>query len=325
MNVIPIKGAHAAPQDQRSKMETLVLTPAMMETWLKPDFQRPLKINEKVKTIADELKREGGIINGVLTLGMLASDKTGRLYMLDGQHRREAAIISGLKEFIADVRIMIFDTMAEMAEEFVKLNSAIVRMMPDDVLRGLEPSTKSLQIVRQKCPFVGYAFVRTGSGRGYQLGMSATLRCWSGSEKESPGVAGGKSAVIIADEMTIESAEELAKILNLLMTAWGKDIENSRLWSNLNLCMCMWIWRKLVLDRDRGGGKRYAVLTQDQFKHCLMALAADNDYIEFLIGRQLGDRDRAPTYRRIKMIFIDRLRHEGVDQLKFPQPPWAKS
>jgi hypothetical protein len=229
-----------------------------------------------------------------------------------------------MKEFIADVRIMVFDTMAEMAQEFVQLNSAIVRMQPDDVLRGLEPSTKPLQIIRQKCSFVGYAFVRTGSGRGYQLGMSATLRCWMGSEKETPGVAGGKSATVIAAEITIEQAEELAKFLNLIMTAWGKDIENARLWSNLNLCLCMWMWRVLVLDRDRGGAKRYAVLSLEQFKHCLMSLAANNDYVEFLMGRQMGDRDRAPTYRRIKLIFMDRLRHEGLEP-KFPSPAWAKS
>ena len=322
-NVIPIKGAQPAPKNQRSQMETLILTPAMMETWQKPPFQRMLKVNEKVKSIADDLKRDP-VIGGILTLGILASDKNGTLYLLDGQHRREAAYISGLKEFIGDVRIMIFDTMAEMAEEFVKLNTPIVKMQPDDVLRGLEPSTRPLQIIRQKCPFVGYAFIRT-SGRGYQLGMSATLRCWAGSEKETPGVTGGKSALIIAGEMTIEDAEELAKILNVLMSSWGKDIENTRLWSNLNLCMCMWIWRVMVLDRDRGGGKRYATLSTDQFKHCLMALAASVDYIQFLVGRQMNDRDRSPTYRRIKMIFSDRLKHEGIDNLRFPSPSWAKN
>jgi hypothetical protein len=323
MNVIPIKGAQAAPSSQRSRMETLLLTPDQMQEWEKPPFQRLLKVNDKVKSIAEELKHNGGTITGIITLGIVPNDKNH--YLLDGQHRREAAIISGLPEFIVDVRVMKFDNMAEMAEEFVRLNTAIVKMQPDDVLRGLEPSLRPLQIIRQKCPFVGYAYIRTGGRGGYQLGMSATLRCWSGSEKETPGVTGGKSATVLAAELSIESAEELSKFLGLLMSAWGKDMENARLWSNLNLTMCMWLWRVMVIDRARGGAKRYATLTTEQFKHCLMALAASNDYVEFLVGRQMNDRDRSPTYRRIKLIFADRLKHEGADSLRFPSPSWAKN
>ena len=42
-----------------------------------------------------------------------------------------------------------------MAEDFVILNTALVRMGPDDVMRGLEGSVPTLQKIREVCPFVG--------------------------------------------------------------------------------------------------------------------------------------------------------------------------
>ena len=50
--------------------------------------------------------------------------------------------------------------MAEMGDAFVALNSRLVNMRPDDILRGLEGSIPALQEIRASCPFVGYDQIR---------------------------------------------------------------------------------------------------------------------------------------------------------------------
>ena len=49
MNVIHIKGAHAAPKADRNSMETMLLTPDLVAQWKLPPFQRPLTVNAKVR------------------------------------------------------------------------------------------------------------------------------------------------------------------------------------------------------------------------------------------------------------------------------------
>ena len=138
-NIIPIR---RAPTDQRSRSDTLVVTQAVLKSWKLPPFQRPLRENEKVRALVEELKSNGGVLPGVLTLGHLSKDRS--TYIVDGQHRLHAFELSELKEVYADVRIIDFDSVDEMGEEFVKLNSSLVRMRPDDVLRGLESAHKPL-------------------------------------------------------------------------------------------------------------------------------------------------------------------------------------
>jgi hypothetical protein len=106
--------------------------------------------------------------------------------------------------------------------------------------------------------------------------------------------------------------------------AWGRDPENFRLWSNLTLALCMWLWNRLVMDRDRFGNKRYAVLTVNDFKKCLMSVSADADYLAWIIGRNLSDRDRSPAYTRLKAIFVRRLNQDAPSKKwQLPSPAWA--
>ncbi len=93
--VVMMKGMKQAPKAARSKMDTLMLTPSITEAWLAPPFQRPLKINERVRAIALDLRHNGGVIDGILTLGTIEGDTA--LYLLDGQHRVAAFRISELK------------------------------------------------------------------------------------------------------------------------------------------------------------------------------------------------------------------------------------
>lgn len=163
MTVVQLDKTRKIPKSAISSMETMLVARDQATSWVIPPFQRPLRINDKVRSLAEDLKANGGFISGVLTLGKLKGDRL--IYLVDGQHRVEAFKISELPEFIADIRTCTYDSMADMADDFVLLQQSLVRMRPDDVLRGLEASTHSLQVIGKTCPFVGYDQIRKGNDR----------------------------------------------------------------------------------------------------------------------------------------------------------------
>lgn len=320
MTIHAFRTAREAPKSKRSSMQTLIFNVAEIGQWRVPPFQRPIRMNAKVQALAADIGHDGGVIPGIITLGTVAGDSA--TYIVDGQHRLEAFRISGLKECIGDFRLCSFDTMGEMATEFVELNSNLVAMRPDDILRGLEGSIGPMRKLRQECPFIAYDHIRRGGGSSPVVSMSLVLRCWNGSAFDTPRTA-GTPVVQIAESLTDDSVGELIEFLKLALDSWGRDIEYARLWSALNLAICMWLWRRLVRDRARSGTQRHIVLSTKQFSACLMALSASNTYVDWLQGRLLSDRDRGPAYGRIKKLFVDRLTADGVQRVLFLQPPWA--
>lgn len=320
-NVISISGAREAPKSEQSRMDTLIITPAMVNNWKIPQFQRPLRVNNKVQIVAEQIKKTE-VIEGVLTLGKLKHDNA--YYIVDGQHRTEAFKLSGLDEAIADIRLVFFDDMADMAQEFVRLNESLVKMRPDDILRGLENSIPLLKHIRRSCEFVGYDQIRRGCGSGPIVSMSALLRCWNSASNETPSPNGSQSAANLAKNLDQVSVQNLIAFLATAHSAWGRDPEYYRLWGNLNLILCMWLWNRLVTDRDRSGNKRYVVLNIPEFKKCLMSVSAESDYVEWLVGRNIGDRDRSPCYTRLKSIFVRRLTDDSKGKRpSLPSPAWA--
>lgn len=316
-----IKAKHVA---KRSKMDTISLDLRTVNGWRMPPFQRPLRINEKVRTIAADISSAGGVVPGILTVGKLLNGRDSGDYLIDGQHRIEAFRMSGCQEALADVRFIEFDSIADMGEEFVNLNSRIVAMRPDDVLRGVEGSLPTLQMIRKECPFVGYGNIRRNANDSPIVSMSLLIRVWEGSAKESP-VAQSISALTLAKDMTMESATQCRIFMQMCEEAWGRDPAVARLWGSLNLSLCMWLWRRMVLTKPTGH-KRYISLTTPQFVKCLMALGSNAAYTAWLVGRQLGDRDRPGAYARIKGIFGRRvLEEKWVERAIFPQPAWAKT
>ena len=311
-NVVDIAAFKKAPISVRSKMDTIRVTPDTIRTWATPPFQRPLKENEKVRALAEIIKSSSACIPGVLTVGIVGR----QWYIVDGQHRLLAFTLSGLAEAYVDVRICTFDTMAEMGEEFVSLNSSIVKMNPDDVLRGLEGSLPALHMIRKTCSFVGYESIRRGAKGNAVISMSTALRCWFASATEAPSAKG--SALAVAKTLTEEEASLIIQFLNCALTAWGRDPEYYRLWSALNLTLCMWLWRRTVLSQT-GRSSRFTV---QQFIKGLMALSADSHYVEWLLGRNMGERDRSPCYGRLKVIFARRLTEELGHKAVLPQPAW---
>lgn len=311
------------PKSAISKMETMLFSRGEAMSWAVPTFQRPLRVNEKVRALSEELKTNGGFISGVLTLGKLKNDRT--TYIVDGQHRIEAFKMADLGECIADVRTCTFDSMADMADEFVLLQQALVRMRPDDVLRGLEGSTHMLQVIRKTCPFVGYDQIRRGTSEHAPIvSMAAIIKSWHGSKPDTPSrVTGSLTASAIVREVDEIEVTNLCKFLHVAHAAWGRDETFGRLWNGLNISLCMWTYRRTVLDQDRVGAKRASILTTELFKKCLMSLSADHEYIDWLGGRTLTDFHRAPCYRRLKGMFSARLKAEGIDSPRLPSPAWA--
>lgn len=308
------------PRATRSRTETVMITSEVVSSWRVPPFQRPLRVNDKVREVSEEIRTDG-VIPGVLTVGILS----GTHYRLDGQHRIEGFLMSGRAEVFADVRFQEFDTMADMSEEFVRLNSHLVSMRPDDILRGLEESTEALRMIRKSCHFVGYDSVRRGASSP-TISMSVVLRVWEGSAAEAP-VSTGRNAARLAGDMTHESAAQCCVFLRMAHEAWGWDEGSKRMWGALNMSLCMWLWRRMVLDTDRSK-RRYAVIKTEQFKRCLFSLAANADYNDWLLGRIISDRDRPPAYARIRAIFIRRLLEDKAikdNKAVMPSPPWAKA
>lgn len=318
MKATVLKLLDTAPKKQtRTSVDTIIITPDVVKSWKNPPFQRPLRVNAKVMALSEQIKSDSGVLPGVITLGVLDRHE----YLLDGQHRREAFLLSEVPEGATDVRKHFFDSMADMGEEFVNLNSQLVRLRPDDVLRGLEGSIEGLAALRSACPFVGYDQIRRGT-HSPLLSMATVLRTWNGSAPEVPSSSGGASALELARRTTADEATSMASFLKLAHDAWGRDVEYVRLWGALNLTLCMWLYRRLVITQYSPKTPR---LTKDAFGKCLMSLSADTAYLEWLAGRSFNEANRSPGYNRVKIIFARRISEVTQQKAMLPAPAWAHS
>lgn len=312
--VTAIRPSSKPEKATHTTVDTIMFSREQAEAWLNPPFQRPMRVNEKVRAIAEEVKEDGGVVPGVLTLGVLA----GKTYLIDGQHRRHAFLLSDCPTGYADVRTHYFETMASMGEEFVRLNSCIVRLKPDDILRGLESSIPALAFIRKECPFVGYDMIRR-SDKSPIVSMSALLRCWFGSAHDVPAPEHMQWSTLDAT-INDDTARQLVAFVHCAMEAWGRDHEYGRLWGNLNMALCMWLYRRTVITQH---SIKTPVLTDKLFTRCLQSLSADHGYLDYLVGRNLRERDRGPCYKRIKEVMGRRLYEETKRKQQLPMPPWA--
>ncbi len=313
-----VAGASLAPKAVRSIMDTILITPELVERWKKPPFQRELRVTEKVRQFSDDLKGNGGIITGVITLGKLGPDT----FLMDGQHRIEGFKMTGLHEAVTDVRICHFDTMADMGEEYIRLNSALVRMKNDDILKALEGTNNHLSAIRRRCPFVGYSHIRVGGSSKTMVSMANVIRLWFGTQGQTP--TPGPSTMDAAKALDTENTNQLVEFLTSCYEAWGTDLENTKLWGTLNMGILMWVWRRVVL-RPVDKSTKHVHMNREQFISCLMSLSASARYAEWLSGRGLRDRDRSPAYARIREIFTSKLANLGVSHPRFPQQAWSHS
>lgn len=310
-----VKPKTAAQMSTQTTLDTIEVTPDIVRSWKVPPFQRPLRVNDKVQALATQIHGDGGVIPGVLVIGVLNKER----YIVDGQHRREAFLLSSCIVGYVDIRVLHFDDMAAMGEEYVNLNSRLINMRPDDVLRGVEDTFAPLGKIKKRCPFVGYDQIRRGE-KSPVLGMSAVLRCWAASSTEVPRPGGFGSALSLGRVLSMEEADTCIEFLGCAYSAWGRDQSSWRLWANLNLTLCMWLYRRLVVTPYSPSTPR---LTKDVFTKCLMSLAADPTYSDWLLGRNSATRDASPAYKRIKETFARRIEIESGKKPRLPQPAWA--
>lgn len=312
-NVTILKPKSPTEKVTRTVVDTILVTPKILEQWQSPPFQRPVRENEKVRALAEKMKTDGGVLPGILTLGVV----NGVIYKLDGQHRIAAFLISGLEEGYTDIRTHYFNSMAEMGREFVLLNSQLVRMRPDDILRGLEPSLPALARIRDRCPFIGYDMIRRNP-HAPLVSMSAILRCWKAGMLDVPATT-GTSAQALAETLTVEEADLLCDFTEIAMEGFGKDQTFARLWGALNLSLCMWLYRRMVITQY---STKTPKLTKELFRKCLMSVAANSLYLDWLVGRSVSERDRSPAYHRIRSSFVERLHLELKKKIAMPSPAW---
>lgn len=310
-----MKPKTASEKKTGTTLDTLEFTPEMIAKFKLPSGQRPLRENNKVRELAMQIKADGGVIPGIITLGKM----DGSYYIIDGQHRLHAFLMSCEPKGYADCRLLHTDNMQDINREFVELNSRLTQMRPDDFLRGMEDSTPTLQTVRKLCPYVGYDLVRKSACTGPIVSMSSILRTWRSSAMESPGSV-SQTAQELAIDMVEADTAQLTDFLALAHDAFGRDVEFRVLWGSLNLGLCMWLYRHMVLTQY---SPKTPKLDKVTFKKCLMALSADSTYLDWLVGRRLGERDRSPAYSRLKALFASRLAIELGRKVALPAPDWS--
>lgn len=317
MGLTLVKPTSKAEKRTRSTVDTITFTREQCNEWVRPPFQRPLRINAKVRHLAEEIADDGGVLPGIITFGIVGSTR----YLIDGQHRKEAFLLSEAPVGYADARTVCFGSLPELGQEFVNLNSCLVRMRPDDILRGLEGALPILKAIRDACPFVGYDQIRRGTS-GPILSMSQALRVWNNSAAEVPLICGtAKTASEAANDLSAESAAEMIAFFQLMQEAWGRDLEYAKLWGAFSLMLCAWLYRRMVLGHGADKTKRWTTIRPEQFRACAMSLSAGG-YITWLEGRG-KDRDRAPGYKRIKALMATRYAKDTGKRLVFPAPTWA--
>lgn len=315
MSMKIVKPSSTSEKQTRTTVDTVEITAKIVASWKNPPFQRDLKNNAKVVAVAEQIARDKGVLPGILTIGVLE----GETYVVDGQHRLSAWAQSGVPIGYADVRMHWFESMGDMAEEFVLLNSSLVKLRPDDILRGMEPSTPALQRIRRKCGFVGYDMIRR-SDKAPVLSMSTFIRNWIGSRSEVPQPWTSMDSMKALDE---DETNKAIDFVTICYDAWHRDHAYRRLWSQLNFSLCAWLYRRMVLGEHATAAKRATKLTKDEFRKCLMALSAEELYLDYLVGRGMNDRDRSPAYQRIRLVFIRRYMAETGRKLLLPSPPWT--
>ena len=119
-----VKPSSTAEKVTSSVVDTVEITREFLKSLQPPPFQRPFRLNDKVREVSEKIKRDDGVFPGVLTIGVLNKIS----YLVDGRHRSEGFLMTDLEKGYADVRTLFCETMGQMADEYVQLNSHIAAM-----------------------------------------------------------------------------------------------------------------------------------------------------------------------------------------------------
>lgn len=297
--------------------DILAVTPDELRAWLLPECQRELTVNARVRGMAVTIREDGGVVPEPISLARLGN----HTYLVDGQHRREAALLSGCEVLYVEVRWLHVRSLQDVHALFKRLQQKLVSMRPDDTLRASESASPGLQRIRSTCPFIGYDKIRR-QGNGPMVSMSTVLRAWFGAIPETPSPSNLNPDTLV-ESVVVNLKNDVNNCIDYISAcydAWGRDNANKRLWTSLNLTLCAWLYQRTVTGQYSG---KTTKVTKDLFRRCLMSVAADATYGDWLVDRTLRERDRTTAYTKLKQIFAKRIALETGKKPMLPQPAWA--
>ena len=297
--------------------DIITVTPDDLRAWRLPPCQRELSVNSKVRAMSVKIREGGGVIFEPISLARI----DGHTYLVDGQHRREAALLSECEIMYVEIRWLHVRTLNEVAALFDRMQQKLVIMRPDDTLRARESSVAGMLRIRAACPFVGYDRIRR-QGNGPMISMGMVLRAWFGAVSETPSPSNlNPDTLVESIKVNLQNdVNNCTDYITACYDAWGRESTNKRLWMGLNLTLCAWLYQRLVTGQYSG---KTTKLTKEGFKHCLMSVAADPNYSAWLVDRTLRERDRAAAYTKLKQIFAKRITLDTGKKPMLTQPAWA--
>lgn len=302
-------------------VEKIIITHEIVEGWKKPPFQRPVAIGRNLGKLAVNLQDDEFLLTTIY-LGVL----DGVTYIVDGQHRKEAFIASGLRRLVAPVTTRYYPDgtagLTRMCEDFLKINTHVKNPTANDKLRALEPTNPLIGKIREDCPFVGYSGFRRSDSSPI-VSMAQAIRALVISAQEAPGSA-GRSAVDHAVEMRSSEVNGLKTFLKLAYESWGRDAENKYLWSPMNLTMCLWFFRRMLRSPSSSGS--LGNTTQAQFLDIFFGLMSNRRYRALLQGNKGGrlhdSNTRNPVCRELMKTIKAQLKKDGTKSPYIPKPSW---
>ncbi|CAB4131721.1 hypothetical protein UFOVP276_99 [uncultured Caudovirales phage] len=278
---------------------------------IKPDFQRDMKpVNKKLLQV-DKYIAANHAVPGTIILGIVGD----KIVIVDGRHRLSRFMLSSESKARIATRTEYADTMADLAVVYEIENSQLFSFISDDRLRSIATHSRPFAKLLR-------TFKDIGCNDKGKLSATTLLKAWHLSNRGTP----GPSPVLAEDvvhllETSSEYAELLSRFLTMCFAAWGRDKEHGSMWSSVNLALCAWLWRNTVVTPSSAKIPR---ITDRQFMNGLMSLATDNRYSDFIKGRRLSKRDRAPVYTRIKSIVAARLADDMSKPISLPSPDWTR-
>lgn len=297
--------------------DIMEVAPDQIRAWKKPPCQRELNVNAKVKAMATQIRDDGGVVPEPITLARLGSE----VYYVDGQHRLHAALLSECALLYVEIRWVHVRTLTDVDALFKRLQKKLVTMRPDDVLRASESSNIGLRKIRQACPYAGYDHIRRNE-HAPMLSMTSLLRHWFAAVPETPSTS-NLTPDVLEESVRADSKHDVQNLIDFTQCcydAWGRDANNKRLWTALNMTLCAWLYQRTVSGQYTA---KTTKLTKDMFRRVLLSVAADASYVEWLVDRTLRERDRMTAYSKLKQIFAKRLALEMGKKPMLPQPAWS--
>ena len=283
-----------------------------------PEFQRKFERNKKFEAAKVDIinTRE---IGGEITIGML----DGKAQPIDGQHRLHAFLDTDLQAVKVTIIEFSNGTYQDYAREFTLRNSSIRALASDDRLRGMAPNLPLIKRLVEDFPWLNFTTAKNKD----ILSVSIVLAVWNRSNHDTP--SGTRAVADIALEINDDEYLRLAAFMQCCQRAWGEPKrDNKVMWGSLTLTMVAWLFRRIVHPKEPS--RKITKIDELTFSKCLMALASDPIFSDWVVGRHMGRRDRGPTYNKVKEIFAVRIRYEHPDKypagstVNLPQPKWSR-